>query len=506
MATVIDELIEEAHPGERADSGPSSDTLPSLDAHILAPLLTRIGLIGVAAVMAHLVGRAADMVAGQQIPRATSTLDQLGLLRTIGIAIAVFAVAASGWWVLQVDRCALVVGKFHRRRSPLFVFSPVLLLVLFVVNDHVDLLQVGAQGPRGGVDLRPGVMALIIGFLMWAPSSRLNSAVSSMGAKMPIRTQAALDAIAVGIFWMAWSRTKLAPTEQLRAGDLSRMSLLLVAAVVVGLLGTAFSAIVIVRTKRVVANLARLADMPERLEIMPFVVQSPASAPDLDATRRMIPLTPWRWAVLASYAVWIASHLAAAVTYLQIRGLLDAHASAARIDHQIGISVIVGLIGFGVVFLAQWAWVIVIVTNANRATVHAPSIALTWVMASMPLVLVTLSAFWTGAARVDLLFTALLLALPSFFLSFNIARKAVASVRGDVMSMGAWRLAVSMCLVVQYFANVVRPPTPQQLLLLCVATAVVKAGVLLGALRVAARVTTGVNASLHNFHQVKRLT
>ena len=71
--------------------------------------------------------------------------------------------------------------------------------------------------------------------------------------------------------------------------------------------------------------------------------------------------------------------------------------------------------------------------------------------------------------------------------------------------MRNWHIAVSMCLGVQYLATVVRPPTPQQVLLLGVATAVIKAGVLLGALRVAARVTAGVNVSLHNFHQVKRL-
>lgn len=113
--------------------------------------------------------------------------------------------------------------------------------------------------------------------------------------------------------------------------------------------------------------------------------------------------------------------------------------------------------------------------------------------------------FFEGPARVDLVFLGLLLALASYFLSLKLASKAVASVGGNMMPIRTWSLAVWMWFGIQYFANVLRPPSVGQVLLLGVATAAVRAAALIVALGSAHRVTAAADVSLRSFHQVKRL-
>ena len=73
------------------------------------------------------------------------------------------------------------------------------------------------------------------------------------------------------------------------------------------------------------------------------------------------------------------------------------------------------------------------------------------------------------------------------------------------MTIRTWSLAISLWMVIQYFANVLRPPTVQQVVILIIATAIVRAGLLIVAIRTAVRVTAAVDVSLSNFHQVKRV-
>ena len=170
------------------------------------------------------------------------------------------------------------------------------------------------------------------------------------------------------------------------------------------------------------------------------------------------------------------------------------------------LSVVASAIGFGAVYIAQWAWVIVLVCNANRVTLHSPSLVTSCIMAASPLCILALAIFFEGAARVDLLFFSLLIFMVSFFASFTTSRRAVASVRGDTMTMRTWSAAISLWFAIQYFANILRPPNAQQVLLLAIVTAVLRAGAIVVALKVAMRVTAAADETLHEFHQAKRIS
>jgi hypothetical protein len=470
--------------------------IPSLDGGIIASLIARAGLVIVAFLIAQRFQQASRAVADQQLVRASTTLDSLDSITFVGLALVILAVGAAGWLAHQVDVSASRLAKFHKPGSWLAALAPLLLLPLFQFNEHVDL-------EAGRIDFRPGVTAIMIVVLLWLPASRIKSAVAATGTKLPFRGQAELDLIAIGFFWAAWSRTRLAPTDQLRAAELSRIGHMVMIAAVVGLVGALTAAALMIRTRRVILGAARDAAAPEQASITSFVIHAPSS-PVRGPTRAMIPTAPWRWALLAAYGIWIASHLVSAVIYLQIRGLLDVRDSADRIDRQVAMSVVANGIGFGFVFIAQWAWVIVTVCNANRATVSAPSIAMTWAFAAVPIGTIAISVFLGGAAGGFLFAVGILLVVPSYFLSFKMASSAVASVGGDMMSIRTWSLAIWLWVAIQYFGIVMRPPTVQQVLMLGIATAVVRAAALVVVVRTAHRVTAAADLSMKGFHQVKR--
>ena len=476
--------------------------VPSLERFIVASVCGRAGLVAIAFLLAQRLHDASGHVAKQELLQASASLDPLGLFKQVGYALVILTVAAAGWWAHQFDLGAELLAKFHKQGSWLAALSPLLLLPLFELNQHLTISKVGGAG---GIDVRPGAIALAMALLLWLPASRIRTAVVAMGSRIPIRAQAALDLLAVGIFWAALSRTQLSPAEQLRSSQLSRVSQMVLVAAVLGLVATISSAVLMLKTRRLITAGVRRAARPELPEITPLVMQPQALIAPAP-TRPMLRLAPWRWALLVSYVIWIASHLVAALTYLQVRGLLNSHASDKRIDHQVVVSLVVIAIGFGVVYIAQWAWVIVVVCNANRATIEAPSVVGACVTAAIPLCTLTLAMFFKGAARVDLLFGSLLLVLPSFFVSLIMARRAVASVRGDTMTMQMWSMAIAMWFGIQYFANVLRPPTAQQVLLLGVATAVARAGAIVVAIKVAIRVTATADESLRDFRQVKRIS
>jgi hypothetical protein len=475
--------------------------IPSLQGGIVASLIGRLGLVIVAFLMSQRLQQASGMVARQQFVQASAILDPLGSIGLIGVALVVLTVGAAGWFAHQVDVSASMLVKFHRPGSWIAAFAPLLLLPLFQLNEHVDLQAGGARG----VDVRPGLMAILIAVLLWLPASRIKIAVASTGTKLPFRGQAELDLLALACFWAAWSRTKLAPVDQLRTSELSRVGHMVMIAAVIGLVGTLTSAALLIRTRRVITGSARDAMRPSPGEVTSFVLQVPSTRAPVE-TRPMVPSAPWRWALLSAYVIWIASHFVSAFIYLQVRGLLDVKDSAGKVNHQIAVSVIANAIGFALVFLAQWAWVIVTVVNANRATVQAPSISMTCLFAAVPLATIVAALFFEGAARVDLLFISLMLIVPSYFVSFKMASRAVVSVRGNMMPIRTWAFAIWSWLGIQYFANVMRPPTPQQVLLLGVATAVARAAMLIVALQTAHRVTAAVDVDMHSFHQVKRVS
>ena len=476
--------------------------IPSVGRFIVASLIGRVGLVAIAFLLAQRLHDAGGHVAKQEFLKASATLDPVFSFKLVGYALVILTVAAGGWWAHQVDLGAELLAKFHKQGSWLAALAPALLLPLFELNQRVTISKVG--GP-GGIDVRPAAIALAMALLLWLPANRIRAAVDAMGSKIPIRAAAALDLLAVGIFWAAWSRTRISPVEQLRASQLSRVSQMVLVAAVIGLVATISAAALMIKTRRLLTAGVRRAARPELPEVTPFVMQVPSSITPAPA-RPMRSLVPWRWALLVSYAIWIASHLVAAFTYLQIRGLLDSHASDKRIDHQIAITVVVSAIGFAVVYIAQWAWVIVVVCNANRATIEAPSVVSACVMAAIPLCTLVLATFFEGAARVDLLFVSLLLVLPSFLVSLNMARRAVESVHGDTMKMRTWSMAICAWLAIQYFSNVLRPPNAQQVLLLAVATAVVRAGPMVVAMKIAIRETATADESLRGFKQVKRIS
>lgn len=182
-------------------------------------MIGRAGLVAVAFLMAQRFLQASGMVGNKQVLQASSTLDGLDSIKLIGFALVVLAVGGAGWLAHQVDVSAGLLVKFHKPGSWIAAFAPLLLLPLFQLNEHIDL-QVG--GP-GGIDIRPGVMALLIAVLLGLPASRIKIAVASTGAKLPFRGQAQLDLVAIGLLWSGWSRTKLAPVDQLRAAELSRV-------------------------------------------------------------------------------------------------------------------------------------------------------------------------------------------------------------------------------------------------------------------------------------------
>jgi hypothetical protein len=476
--------------------------VPSAGRFIAASLIGRLGLLVIAFLLAQRLHDASGHVAKQEFLQASASLDPLGSFKLLGYVLVILTVAAAGWWAHQVDVGAELLAKFHKKGSWLVALAPVLLLPLFELNEH---LNISKSGRSGGLDVRPGVVAVVMALLLWLPASRIKAAVVSLGSKLPIRSQAALDLLAIGIFWAAFSRTQLASAEQLRASQLSRVSQMVLVAAVIGVIATISSTVLMIKTRRLITMNVREAARPELPDVPHFVVQPPSTIAPV-ASRPMLRLAPWRWAMLASYGVWIASHLIAAFTYLQIRGLLDSRASDRRIDHQVLLSVVASAIGFGAVYIAQWAWVIVLVCNANRATLHAPSLVTACIMAASPVCTLALAMFFEGAARVDLVLLSLLFALISFFASFTTSRRAVASVRGDTMTMRTWSAAITLWFAIQYIANTLRPPTAQQILLLAIITAVGKATAIVVALRVAMRVTAAADQTLGEFHQVKRIS
>jgi hypothetical protein len=476
--------------------------VPSLGRFIVASLIGRLGLVTIAFLLAQRLHDASRHVANQEFLQAAATLDPLGSFKLLGYVLVILTVAAVGYWAHQVDVGTELLVKFHTKGSWLVALSPVLLLPLFELNQHLTISKVGGAE---GVDVRPAVTAVVMAVLVWLPARRIRVALVSMESKMPIRAQAALDLLAVAVFWAAWSRTQLSPVEQLQASHLTRASQMVLAAAIIGLLATISSAALMIRTRRLIAASVHRAARPQAPDVTPFVVQIPSTITAAPA-RPMLPLVPWRWGLLASYGIWIASHVVAAITYLQIRGLLDSKASDKRIDHQVLVSLVVSAIGFAAVYIAQWAWVIVLVCNANRATLDAPSIVSSCVIAASPLCTLAVAMFLEGAARVDLLVVSFIFGIVSFFASFITSRRAVASVRGDTMTMRTWSAAISVWFAIQYFANTLRPPNAQQVLLLAIATAVLRAGAIVVALRAAMRVTTAADEALRDFHQVKRVS
>ena len=279
--------------------------------------------MAIAFLLAQRLHDARRHVANQDFLQASASLDPFGAFKDVGYALVILTVAAAGWWAHQVDVGAELLAKFHKKGSWLVALAPVLLLPLFELNEHLNISKAGRSS---GIDMRPGVVAVVMALVLWLPASRIKAAVVSMGSKLPIRAQA------------------------------------------------------------------------------------------------------------------------------------------------------------------------------------EPSLVTSCIMAASPLCILALAIFFEGAARVDLLFLSLLIFMVSFFASFTTSRRAVASVRGDTMTMRTWSAAISLWFAIQYFANILRPPNAQQVLLLAIATAVLRAGAIVVALKVAMRVTAAADETLHEFHQVKRIS
>ena len=491
----------EPQPAAVHDSAPVAPA--SLGTGIAVVTIARLGLCVVAALMGSALRHAASLFAAQRTSDASASLDQLQRIKVAAYVLTIVAIAAIGWWTMQIDRSAGVLGKFHKRGSTASVFACVLLIPLFELSDRVDVLKVGG---RGGIDFRPAVTTLLVAAVVWLSSGRLRAALDSLGEQLLVRrAQVLFDLLAIGVFWSAWSRTRLDVTNGGFGSDASHVGNLVTTAATLGLISTVLALVMMLKINGVVRAQAREANKPPVPEIDSFVVRPVWAAPASTTSRPMLPLAPWRWALLASYAIWIATHLVAAVTYLHIRGLLDSDSTTAKIDHQVSVSAIVSLSGFVVVYLAQWAWVIVTVHNANRATLVAPPLVLVWLFASVPVVIAVIAIGVGGTGGVNLAVLAALLGFGSFFASFRMSRSAVASVGGDLISMRSWSLAVSLSVVIQFAANLLRPPSVQQVLLLAMATLTAQAVALAVALRIATRVTADANRSFLEFRQIKRL-
>jgi hypothetical protein len=469
-----------------------------------ATLISRLGFAGVSMLLAYRMANTRAFYVSLDKIKAETMFRQISMLNVVACVVAVLAIVAAASWIGRVDRSASALGKFHDRTSTVVLFAPLLLLPLFYANDRVQFLQVGDRSP---LDLRPALVGIVMCAVMWLPYSRLKAAAHSLGEQLPIRIIGLLDVIAVGCFWAAWSRTSLAPIDRYTKPDVSRMGFLLAAAAAISLLATALLGVAMTRIRRAIGGRVRAAARPELVDVAPPFVAEQARVPlGPESTRPMMPLAPWRWALLAAYGLWVATMVGAAAVYLQIRGLFDSHASEAQIGHKLLLSTIISLSGFAAVYVTQWAWIIVTVGNANRATVRAPSNVTPWIMALAPVAIAASGLLIGGTNGTALLILAVVACAFSYYASFRTARNAVTSVGGTRISVRSWSLPVSMLLVIQYAANNVRPPTPQQVVLLVGATTLVKAAFIIVAAKAAARVTAEVDASMRGFHQVRRVS